>query len=167
GIGNTMNSGRIVVYGNAGDIAGHSMRGGEIFVKGNVGYRTGIHMKEYKNMYPVIVIGGSAGKFLGEYMAGGMIILLGMTDKKYIGDYIGTGMHGGVIYAKENLQIKYSLLGKEVNIFEVDTKDMEKITPHIRRFASYFDLNGEDIVNSRFYKIIPITHRPYGKIYAY
>lgn len=168
GVGNTMNSGRIVIYGNAGDIVGHSMRGGEIFVKGDVGYRVGIHMKEYKDMHPVIIIGGSAGNFLGEYMAGGMIILLGMTDKKDIGDFIGTGMHGGVIYVRENLQITDSLLGKEVHIFKVDAQDMEKITPYLRRFVFYYELSNEEkILKSGFYKVLPITHRPYGKIYAY
>lgn len=167
GVGNTMNSGRIVIHGNAGDITGHSMRGGEIFVKGDVGYRVGIHMKEYKDMHPVIVVGGSAGNFLGEYMAGGMIILLGMTDRRDIGDYIGTGMHGGVIYLRENLKITSSLLGKEVKIFEANSQDMEKLKPYIKSFASYYELNEQEIINSKFYKIIPITHRPYGKIYAY
>ncbi|MBU1894656.1 MAG: hypothetical protein KJ983_02410, partial [Candidatus Omnitrophica bacterium] len=67
GIGNTMNAGEIIVHGNTGDIAGHSMRGGKIYVKGNVGYRVGIHMKSYRDLYPVIIIGGNAGDFLGEY----------------------------------------------------------------------------------------------------
>ena len=60
GIGNTMNSGTIIIHGDAGDILGHSMRGGQIFVKGDVGYRVGIHMKEYKDLVPVVVVGGAA-----------------------------------------------------------------------------------------------------------
>ena len=31
-----------------------------------LGYRAGIHMKEYKEKRPLIVIGGSAGSFLGR-----------------------------------------------------------------------------------------------------
>ena len=58
------------------------MRGGEIYVKGNVGWRSGIHMKSYLEKFPVIVIGGKAGDFLGEYMAGGIIILLGLDGRK-------------------------------------------------------------------------------------
>ncbi|MFQ5901330.1 MAG: hypothetical protein ACE5IH_07220, partial [Thermodesulfobacteriota bacterium] len=78
GCGNTMNSGEIIIHGHAGDILGMSMRGGRIFVKENVGYRVAIHMKEYENKKPIIVIGGTAQDFLGEYMAGGVVILLGL-----------------------------------------------------------------------------------------
>ncbi len=96
-VGDTMSAGRIVIHGNIGDAAGYAMRGGEIFVEGNAGYRAGIHMKEYKEHKPVIVIGGRAGSFLGEYQAGGLIILvLRHTDGKPVTGYFPcTGMHGG------------------------------------------------------------------------
>ena len=58
------------------------MRSGKIFIKGDVGYRVGIHMKAYENLYPVIIIGGTAQDFLGEYMAGGLLIVLGLNGKK-------------------------------------------------------------------------------------
>ena len=54
------------------------MRSGKIFVKGNAGYRVGIHMKEYHEFYPKIIIGGKVGDFLGEYQAGGIIVVLGI-----------------------------------------------------------------------------------------
>ena len=79
GCGNTMNDGEIIVHGHTGDIVGLSARGGKIFVRDDVGYRAGIHMKEYKDKKPVLVIGGSAQDFLGEYMAGGILILLGLN----------------------------------------------------------------------------------------
>ena len=69
--GNTMNGGEIIIHGRAGDALGYAMRDGSIYVKTDVGYRCGIHMKEYKDAKPSIVIGGCAGSFLGEYMAGG------------------------------------------------------------------------------------------------
>lgn len=69
--GNTMNCGRIIVHGSAGDVLGYGMRGGEIYVRGNVGYRVGIHMKEYQDKVPTIVIGGTMQDFFGEYMASG------------------------------------------------------------------------------------------------
>jgi len=165
GTGNTMNSGRIVVYGNAGDIVGHSMRGGEIFIKGDVGYRVGIHMKEYRDMYPVIVVGGKAGNFLGEYMAGGMIIVLGLTGGRCVGDYVGTGMHGGTIYVRGT--VDNAILGKEIKIFDVEKGDIERMVPYIERFSSFFSVDMADIWKKRFKKIIPVTARPYGKIYAY
>lgn len=103
--GDTMNSGEIVVYGSAGDATGYAMRSGRIFIRDSVGYRCGIHMKEYNEQKPVIVIGGRAGSFLGEYLAGGIIIVLGLhTDNKPIfSNFIATGMHGGkiVLRAKE------------------------------------------------------------------
>ena len=66
GCGNTMNEGEIIVHGHAGDIIGLSARGGKIFVKDGVGYRAGIHMKEYKEKKPKLVIGGTAQDFCGE-----------------------------------------------------------------------------------------------------
>ena len=66
-VGDTMNAGRIVIHGSIGDAAGYAMRGGELYVAGNAGYRAGIHMKAYGDKLPVMVIGGKAGSFLGEY----------------------------------------------------------------------------------------------------
>ncbi len=80
GVGNTMDNGRIVVHGHAGDIVGLSARGGKIFIRDYVGYRAGIHMKEFEDKKPALVIGGSAQDFLGEYMAGGAIVLLGLDQ---------------------------------------------------------------------------------------
>ena len=106
GVGNTMNSGKIVVKGHAGDVIGYGMRGGKVFVGGNVGYRVGIHMKSYKDQVPIIVAGGRAGDFFGEYMAGGLLVLLGMGDEPgpVAGSYLGTGMHGGTIYVRGELK---------------------------------------------------------------
>ncbi len=70
GCGNTMNDGELIIHGRAGDATGHAMRGGKIFIRDDVGYRAAIHMKEYKEKRPMIVIGGTAQHFLGEYMAG-------------------------------------------------------------------------------------------------
>ena len=97
-VGDTMIDGYIVVEGNIGDAAGYAMRGGKIYVKGNAGYRAGIHMKAYEDKVPVMVIGGKAGSFLGEYQAGGRIIVLGLTenDKPIVSNFPCTGMHGGV-----------------------------------------------------------------------
>ena len=64
--GDTMNDGTIYISGSSGDATGYAMRGGRIFVNGDVGYRAGIHMKEYKEKSPVLVVGGSAGSFLGN-----------------------------------------------------------------------------------------------------
>ena len=73
-VGDTMNAGKILIHGSAGDAAGYAMRGGKIYVRDHAGYRAGIHMKEYKKKVPIMIIGGCAGSFLGEYQAGGILI---------------------------------------------------------------------------------------------
>ena len=168
GCGNTMNSGKIVVHGSAGDILGHSMRGGSIFVRDDVGYRVGIHMKEYGAVRPVIVIGGTAQHFLGEYMSGGVLIVL--ASRLGLGEchptrYVGTGMHGGVIYMRG--QVDRTYLGKEVGQVSLAAEDEWLLQRHVREYAQYFHANAERLLGASFVKLVPLTKRPYGQLYAY
>ncbi len=168
GVGNTMDNGEIIVHGHAGDILGLSARGGRIFVRDYVGYRAGIHMKEFNNKKPALVIGGTAQDFLGEYMAGGVIILLGLDlheGEYHQANYIGTGMHGGVIYIRGKVH-DYQL-GKEVGINSLEESDREVISSLVKEYSSHFDLNAEEIINSTFMKLYPLYLRPYGTLYAY
>ena len=168
GCGNTMNNGEIVVHGHAGDILGLSARGGKIFIREDVGYRAGIHMKEYQDKKPVLVIGGTAQDFLGEYMAGGILVLLGLNLKKgepHQAKFIGTGMHGGVIYLRG--VVNSFQLGKEVGIGELETKDYQVLQEFIGKFADYFNYSAEKILDHRFVKLFPLWLRPYGRLYAY
>jgi glutamate synthase domain-containing protein 3 len=168
GCGNTMNEGEITVHGHAGDTVGLSARGGKIFIREDVAYRAGIHMKEYKEKKPVIVIGGTAQDFLGEYMAGGVLIMLGMNlgeGKSHKAKYIGTGMHGGVMYVHGNIQ-DYQL-GKEVGVADLAEKDYDILQRYVAEFAEKFGLNAGDILNQKFIKLYPRWLRPYGRLYAY
>ncbi len=168
GCGNTMNNGEIIVHGHAGDITGLSARGGKIFIRDNVGYRAGIHMKEYQDRKPVVVIGGTAQDFLGEYMAGGVLILLGLNLKKgecHKANFIGTGMHSGVIYMRGNVQDFQ--LGKEVGVAELDEKDGLVLKELVSEFASHFGYAAEEILKHKFAKLFPLHLRPYGRLYAY
>ena len=100
-VGNTMGGGEIVVHGHTGDALGYGMRDGQIYIRANVCCRAGIHMKEFKGMKPVLVIGQNAGAFLGEYMAGGVIVLLGIAleeGETLFGSHCASGMHGGKIF---------------------------------------------------------------------
>lgn len=63
--GDTMNGGEIIVHGSSGDATGYAMRGGSIYIERDAGYRCGIHMKEYQQKVPAIVIGGRCGSFWG------------------------------------------------------------------------------------------------------
>jgi glutamate synthase domain-containing protein 3 len=168
GCGNTMNEGEIIVHGHAGDIIGLSARGGRIFVREDVGYRAGIHMKEYQGKKPVLVIGGTAQDFLGEYMAGGVLILLGLTlseGEYHKARFIGTGMHGGVIYLRGNIE-DYQL-GKEVGVAELEEADHQTLRQYVGEFAAYFDCDAGEILAHKFIKLFPRWLRPYGRLYAY
>jgi glutamate synthase domain-containing protein 3 len=165
GCGNTMNSGEIVVRGRAGDILGMSMRGGAIYVRENAGYRCAIHMKEYHDRKPLLVIGGTAQDFFAEYMAGGIAILLGLTGIPHQGRFIGTGMHGGVIYIRGNVE-PYQL-GKEVGASAPDAADMAVIESAVRSYAAHFNVDADEILRTPFVKLTPVSSRPYGKLYTY
>ncbi len=168
GIGNTMNEGEIIVHGRAGDIVGLSARGGKIFIEGDVGYRTGIHMKEYQDKKPVIVIGGTAQDFLGEYMAGGILIVLGLNLKEgehHKAGFIGTGMHGGVIYLRG--KVNDFQLGKEVGIAELNEEDYSNLKRLVAEFANHFSYDEKVILKDNFIKLFPRWLRPYGRLYAY
>ncbi|MBM2825041.1 MAG: hypothetical protein HW402_705 [Dehalococcoidales bacterium] len=168
GCGNTMNEGEIIIHGHAGDTLGLSARGGKIFVREDVGYRVAIHMKEYEAKKPVVVIGGTAQDFLGEYMAGGILILLGLNlgDKQHHkAKYIGTGMHGGVIYLRGSVE-EYQL-GKEVGVAELDEQDCQTLRKFVGEFATHFSYDAEEILKSKFIKLFPRWLRPYGRLYAY
>ncbi|MBI2850204.1 MAG: hypothetical protein HYX80_04070 [Chloroflexi bacterium] len=168
GCGNTMNEGEIIVHGHAGDVLGLSARGGKIFVRDYVGYRAGIHMKEYKEKKPTLVIGGTAQDFAGEYMAGGVLVLLGLNlaeGEKHKAKYIGTGMHGGVIYLRGEVE-KYQL-GPEVGVAELDEKDNQVLRTLVGEFAGHFGYPADKILNHKFMKLYPRFLRPYGRLYAY
>ena len=164
--GNTMNDGQIVIHGHAGDLTGHSMRGGKIFVKDYVGYRVGIHMKEYQKKIPKIVIGETAGDFLAEYMAGGVILILGLNLKvgeKCIAKFVGTGMHGGVIYERGDI------LEPEAGTKTLPTgkRDMQVIEDLVTEYCSHFGADPKQILSGNFKKILPLSNRPYEKLYSH
>jgi glutamate synthase domain-containing protein 3 len=168
GCGNTMNEGEIVVHGHAGDITGLAARGGKIFIREDVGYRAAIHMKEYGDKKPVLVIGGTAQDFFGEYMAGGIVILLGLNlgaGEKHKARFIGTGMHGGVIYLRGT--VEEFQLGKEVGVAELDDEDQANLQKYVGQFSDYFGYSLDEILKHKFIKLFPLWLRPYGRLYAY
>lgn len=168
GCGNTMNQGEIIIHGHAGDIMGMAARGGKIFIREDVGYRAAIHMKEYNEKKPALVIGGTAQDFVGEYMAGGVLVLLGLQLKEgeaHHANFIGTGMHGGVIYIRG--AVDEFQLGKEVGMVELDENDHRLLQGLVGEFAAHFSQNPDDILASRFVKLYPRFLRPYGRLYAY
>ena len=163
--GNTMNEGLIVVDGCAGDLTGHSMRGGRIFIRDGVGYRVGIHMKEYRDKKPTLVIGGVAQDFFAEYMAGGVALVLGLNTEgceKCAARFVGTGMHGGVIYTRGDI----FKLSKGVKIAKAGKRDMHIIDGLVREYCGYFGNDYAQVLGKQFYRITPESRRPYEKMYT-
>ena len=173
--GNTMNQGKMIIDGDGGDVIGLSSRGGTIYIKGDVGYRVGIHMKEYKDKFPVIIVGGTAKDFLGEYMAGGIIIVLGLdflpdgsvveNKQPICGNELGTGIHRGSIFLRtdENLEDK---LGVGAKISEYSENEKTEITPFLLEYCKTFNIPIELVVNKSFQVIKPISKRPFGGTYC-
>ena len=165
-VGDTMNAGRIVIHGSIGDAAGYAMRGGEIFVQGNAGYRAGIHMKEYGEKIPALVIGGCAGSFLGEYQAGGVIMVLGLNrgNKRIVHNFPCTGMHGGkLILRGECADIQFP---SQVSARTASEEDMTLIRRLIEKYSSLFNADCEEILDAPFTVITPDSANPYKQMYV-
>jgi glutamate synthase domain-containing protein 3 len=164
--GNTMDSGKIVIHGSTGDATAHSMRGGEVFVKCDIGYRGGIHMKEYREKRPVLVVGGKAGSFSGEYMAGGLLIILGIgRDAPVKGKGIGSGIHGGKIIIRGDVDEKLLGIGaKKEPLTEDDRKDLEK---YLKEYCRLFDYDYKELSGSGYTKIVPASARPFAGKYCW
>ena len=164
-VGDTMNEGKIVIHGSVGDTLGYAMRGGKIMVRDNVCYRAGVHIKEYGDKVPVIVIGGTAGCFLGEYMAGGLIIVLNKDNAKDpIGDYTGVGMYGGKILVRaESLD---TLLPEQIKCSRMQKAELFEFTPFIKEYASEFALDDTALLTGDFYLLQPDSSNPYKRLYT-
>jgi len=168
GVGNTMSGGRVIVHGDAGDVLGYGMRGGKVFVRGDVGYRVGIHMKAFEKHVPILVCGGKARDFFGEYMAGGMLVLLGMNGRDeaqpIAGSFLGAGMHGGVMYVRGTVEPWQC--GAEVGISEAGEEHLSGLRPVIAEYAAAMGMDADEILAAPFTRIAPMSHRPYAKLYA-
>lgn len=171
--GNTMNSGMIIVHGDAWDVTGLAARGGTILIKGNGGYRVGIHMKEYQEHKPIIVYGGCAKEFFGEYMAGGILVALGLeiqegevkdvASKDVVRGNLGTGIHGGAIYVRGDVPEHYLGVGATFQPFTEEDKRI--LDPIFEEFCSYFSVPKEKIWEKDITKIAPASSRPFGGYY--
>lgn len=171
-VGDTMNEGKIVVHGNIGDAAGYAMRGGRIFVRNNAGYRAGIHMKAYKEKVPVMVIGGCAGSFLGEYQAGGVIVVLGLSHgktegsrtKRIVGNFPCTGMHGGKMFLRTDAEgIAFP---KQVMVRPAEETDLSEIRTYVKEYCELFGSDFDEVMSGPFTVVTPESRNPYKQLYV-
>ncbi len=165
-LGDTMNDGNVVIYGSAGDTAGYGMRGGKVFIRDTVGYRAGIHMKAYEDKQPVVVVGKTAGDFLGEYQAGGTIIVLGLGQNGIpMGDFCGTGMHGGRIFIRTDKMPED--LPKQITSRPATPEDLLGIRADVEQFCAYFGEDADKVMDHTFYLLTPNSANPYKQMYTY
>lgn len=166
-VGDTMNDGLIAVDGRVGDAAGYAMRGGAIYVHADAGYRAGVHMKAYGEKQPVLVIGGRAGSFLGEYQAGGLIAVLGLgTDpgRPIVGNFPCTGMHGGEVFLRSACRDVY--FPGQVTARPAVPEDLERLRPAVEKFCRLFGEDPESILAGPFTVVTPDSSTPYRQMYV-
>ncbi|MDD1659947.1 MAG: hypothetical protein LUQ62_01940 [Methanomicrobiales archaeon] len=164
--GNTMNGGMIVIHGSAGDAVAHSMRGGKVLVRDDIGYRGGIHMKEYREKSPVLMVGGSARAFLGEYMAGGLILVFGLGyDTAVTERGIGSGIHGGEIFIRGRVDDRFLGVGATKKPF--GTAQRTRIAPFVQEFASHFGMDRKALLSADYTRIGPASARPFASKYTW
>ena len=164
--GDTMNDGSIVVHGSCGDATGYAMRGGAIYIERDAGYRAGIHMKAYREKLPVLVIGGCAGSFLGEYQAGGLIVVLGLgreKDEPLVGNFCAAGMHGGRIVLRGQAPAD---LSPQVLSRPADEKDLALMRPSLETFCARFHADLPEILAGPFTVLSADTKNPYKQLYT-
>ena len=165
-VGDTMNDGAIVIGGNVGDAAGYAMRGGRIIVKGDAGYRAGIHMKAYRDKVPVMIIGGRAGSFLGEYQAGGVIVVLGLTEseRRIVGNFPCTGMHGGKMLLRSDCaDVAFP---DQVTARAATSDDMREIRQYVRAYCQQFGADENAVMDALFTVVTPDSQNPYKRLYV-
>ncbi len=166
-VGDTMNGGVITVHGNIGDAAGYAMRGGEVYVEGNAGYRAGVHMKEYRERVPALVVGGVCGSFLGEYQAGGVIVVMGLGARggRTVGDFCAAGMHGGRIYLRT--ETPPDDLPAAVRCKRAESGDIDLLSRYVEGFCERFGGCASSLLCDVWQVITPDSANPYKKLYVF
>ncbi len=165
-VGDTMNDGLIAVHGNIGDAAGYAMRGGRIYVRGNAGYRAGIHMKAYRDKIPLMVIGGRAGSFLGEYQAGGIIVVLNLDapEKRCVGFFPSAGMHGGKMFLRSSCEDV--VFPEQVTARPAAGEDREELRACLSEYCRIFSLGLEEVLAAPYTVVTPDSGNPYRQMYV-
>ena len=123
-------------------------------------------MKAYKEKVPVMVIGGTAGSFLGEYQAGGVIVVLGLEamDKKIVGFFPCTGMHGGKIFLRSDCKdVKFP---SQVTARPANATDIEELKVYVSEYCEVFGYDMSEVLTSPFTVVTPDSKNPYKQMYV-
>ena len=123
-------------------------------------------MKAYQDKVPLIVIGGKAGSFLGEYQAGGVIIVLDLDTRqgKCVGKYPCTGMHGGKMFLRSNCEdIDFP---EQVTARQASPDDMNELRGHLMDYCKLFGLDLDEVMDAHFTVVTPDSRNPYEEMYV-
>jgi glutamate synthase domain-containing protein 3 len=158
----------LVIGGQAKDFLGEYMAGGIVALLGlNLVQH---HVSPAKSP---MAAGRTLHGAVGQHTAVGVSSVPHAAVRNTIaGHSVGTGMHGGCIYVRGSIPDEN--LGKEVKAFPLRKEDKEILDPILREYAAAFGLKLEQVLHTGgdepydgFTKLIPVTHRPYGRLYAY
>ena len=58
-------------------------------------------------------------------------------------------------------------LGREVGQVPLEDSDRALLTELVGEFTAHFGYDAEEILSQPFTKLIPLSSRPYGRLYAY
>jgi glutamate synthase domain-containing protein 3 len=115
---------------------------------------------------PILVVGGSARAFLGEYMAGGLLIVLGLNGVTPVSERgIGSGIHGGEIIVRGKVDEKYLGVGAKQQPITAEQK--KTIRPVLEDFAREFSLDAVTLLAADYSRIIPASARPFANKYTW
>lgn len=75
----------------------------------------------------------------------------------------------GDLYKRAKETVEDYRLGREAIKVDLDEEDRKVLSLYIRNFCKHFGMAEKDVITSdyKFVKLVPSTHRPYGKLYAY
>ena len=112
-------------------------------------------MKAYKDKLPALVIGGTAGSFLGEYQAGGVIVVLGLEAKNdnIVGFFPCTGMHGGKMFLRggcKNIDFPDQVTARPAN-----ESDFKELKTYVSEYCDLFGYDMEKILSHPFAVVTP------------
>jgi glutamate synthase domain-containing protein 3 len=118
-------------------------------------------MKAFGEQKPTVIIGGRAGDYLGEYMAGGTILVLGNgvpEGESPVGTFVGAGIHGGCIYVRG--PVTEHQLGTGAAVKPLDDEDKAVLEELMADYEHSFGVSlGREW--ERFNKVAPLSSRPF------
>jgi hypothetical protein len=169
GVGNTMNAGKVIVHGDAGDVLGYGMRGGKRLHQGRRGLPRGHPHEGLRGHVPVMVVRRQVARLLWR--------VHGRRDARAARDGLADrgaarGRLPGHGHARREsstcaARSSRGSAARKSARSPADEDDMKTLhAGHrgvLRARLGWLD----EVLSVPFTKLVPISHRPYGKLYTY